>query len=186
MAKKKSSAAATVRCRYPKCSKLHESNELLKSEAYSPGTGRYYHPDCYHTMQTVNEIRDLFYKEINPMMTGQQIGMLVSTINNIVFGKHVDVDYLKFVVKYFINNKPGALKYPAGLHYVIQDKDAASAWEREKNRKYKEELKKQMQKAVNELGEIFDNDIELDFGTEDSKFTYKHNNKPKFSSILGV
>lgn len=176
-----------IHCRYPKCKFLHETTELKKEDAIQGGKGRYYyHPDCYHTMQTVNEIRDLFVSKIDPLMTGKQIGMLVSTINNIVFSKHVDVDYLKFVVQYFINNKPGALKYPAGLHYVIQDKDAASAWEREKKRKYREELRKQMQKAVNELGEILCDDVELDFGTEDSKFTYKYNNKSRFSSVLGV
>lgn len=177
-----------VKCRYPKCLKLHESNELNKVDAVK-GDGKsnsYYHPDCYHTMQTVNEIRDLFYKEIDPTLTQKQVGMLVSTIHNIIFEKKVDVDYLKFVLQYFIKNKPGALKHPAGLHYIIQDRDASVAWEKVNQQKIRAELKRQMQEAVDQLGEILGEEVELDFGTDDSKFVYKPQNKSRFSNVLGV
>ena len=163
--------------------KLHETTELKKEDAVKGGSkNSYYHPDCWHTMQTVNEIRDLFVKRIDPTLTGKQIGMLVSTINNIVFAKHIDVDYLKFTVEYFINNKPGALKYPAGLHYVIQDRDVKAAWEREQRRKIKE----QMREAVDQLGEVLSENVTLDFGVENSKYTYNQKNKSRFSSVLGV
>ena len=73
MAKSKQSV---VRCKYPKCLKLHATTEMNKEDAVKSGKGSsYYHPDCLHTMQTVNKIRDLFVKEINSMMTGKQIGM---------------------------------------------------------------------------------------------------------------
>jgi len=44
-----------VHCRYPKCMKLHESTELSKDDAVQGGKNSYYHPDCYHMMQTVNK-----------------------------------------------------------------------------------------------------------------------------------
>lgn len=169
-----------VHCRYPKCKNLHETTELNRDDAIQGGKS-FYHPDCYHTMQTVNAIRDTFIKEINPLLTRQQVGMLVSTINNIIFSKKIDVDQLKFTVDYFIKNKPGALKYPAGLHYIIQDKDAIAAWKKEQERKTKNELVEHMQKAISQVNF----DIELDFETDKNKCAYKQNNKSRFSSVLG-
>lgn len=149
-----------VKCRYPKCGKLHESNELPKDEAVQGGKNSYYHPDCYHTMQTVNETRDLFVKNINPAMTGQQIGLLVSTIYNIIFAKKIDVDFLKFAVEYFIKYKPGKLQHPFGLHYIIQNKDVLNAWNKKKEAEIKAELKQQ---SVNQPEESFTNIFESDF-----------------------
>lgn len=154
--------------------KLHESTELPKDEAYWDGKRGYYHPDCYHIMQTVNQIRDTFIKEINPLLTGQQVGMLVSTINNIVFSKGIDVDQLKFTVEYFIKNKPGALRYPAGLHYIIQDKDAAAAWKKEQDKKVLQGLK---------ATTVVNDDFVFDLPEVKVSNT---NKKSKFSSILGV
>lgn len=119
-----------VRCRYPKCSKLHDSVELRREDAIEGGKGKYYHPDCYHTLQTVLKIRDLFVTEINPIMTGQQIGALVSTVNNMVFGKGIDVDYIWFALQYFIKYKPGKLHQPHGMHYIVQDRDVVTAWKK--------------------------------------------------------
>lgn len=167
-----------VNCRYPKCKFLHESTELLKEEATQGGKQKhYYHPDCFHTMQTVNEIRDLFIKEIDPTLTSKQIGTLVSTINNIIFSKKVGVDYLLFTLQYFIKYKPGALKYPAGLHYVIQDKDVKAAWEKEQKQKLREEIREQ-QKTITVNDEFI-----LD--SPESTFEYKPQKPKGFADILG-
>lgn len=171
-----------VHCKYKHCEKLHDTTALLKNDAVKGGRNSYYHPDCYHTMKTVNKIRDLFVEKINPLLTKPQIGILVSTIHNIIFAKKVDVDFLLFAIEYFINNKPGKLKQPYGLHYIVQDKDVNTAWDSERKRR----LKAEMQAALNQLGEILDDEVELDFGTPDSKFIYKPNNKSKFSNVLGV
>ena len=177
------SKAKLVHCRYPKCSKLHESTELNKDDAIKAGSkNSYYHPDCYHTMQTVSQIRDLFIKEINPLLTGQQIGVLVSTINNIVFAKNVSVDYVKFAVEYFIKYKPGALKYPHGLHYIIQDKDVVAAWRKKEESEIRAKMKADLERIIQkeDKGEV----VELNF--PESATTYKQSNKSRFSKILGV
>lgn len=179
MAKKQSEKL--VHCRYPKCSKLHDTTELKKEDAVKGGTNSYYHPDCYHTMQTVNKIRDLFFREIDPMMTGKQIGQLVSIVNNMVFSKSIEVDMILFALQYFIKFKPGKLRYPGGIAYIVQDKDMLEAWAKEKRRLIKEK----MQAALDDLGKILDAPIELDFGTEDSKFVYKPNKPKSFADILG-
>lgn len=171
-----------VQCRYPKCMKLHESTELPKDEAVQGGKQKYYyHPDCYHIMQTINQIKDQFYREINPNMTGKQIGQLVSIVNNIVFTKGNDVDFVKFALEYFIKYKPGALKYPGGMAYIVQDRDVLSAWEKLQAQKIREELRKEMDKINDDdKGEI------IGFDSSNKKIEYKDNRKNKFSNVLGV
>lgn len=142
-----------INCRYPKCSKLHPTTELRKDEAYWDGK-HYYHPDCYHTMQTVNKIAATFKKEINPLITGKQYGMVVSIINHLIFVKNVDVDFLLYAVEYFVNKKPGKLQYPQGLHYIVQDRDVIKSWKDELNRRAKMEIKEQLQSGDGEIAEM--------------------------------
>ena len=175
-------APKIVKCRYPKCNKLHETTEILKEDAIQHGKS-YYHADCLHIMLTVTEIRDLFYKNINQLMTGKQIGMLVATINNIVLEKGVDVDFLKFAVEYFIKYKPGKLQYPAGLYYVVQDKDVKNAWERWQERKLREEIKEAEEKRKLEDS---NNNNDIDLNLPDIFIKINNNKKTKFSSVLGV
>lgn len=167
-----------VKCRYPKCSMMHATTEMPKDEAYADGKGKYYHPDCYHTMQTVNQIRDLFYKEINPMMTGQQIGQLVSIVNNMIFSKHIDVDMILFSLQYFIKNKPGKLRYPGGMAYIVQDRDVLAAWERKQKSKIKSEL--QGLKSSSFVSDEFT----MDDLQEKSSFVYKPQKQTSFADIL--
>lgn len=170
-----------VRCRYKYCNKLHETVELKKDDAVIGGNSFYYHQDCYHIMNTVKEIRDLFIQNINRFMTRQQIGALVNTIHNIVFGKNVDIDYLKFALQYFIKNKPGSLKQPYGLHLIIQNSDVAAAWEKRQERIIRNEL----QKKFDEYQEEKKGD-NSDWNLPDITTTYKPSTKSRFSSILGA
>ena len=173
-----------VHCRYPKCSKLHDTTELKESEAVKGGSRSYYHPDCYHIMQTINQIKDVFHRNINSAMTGQQIVQLVSIANNMVFSKGIEVDLILFALNYFIKYKPGKLKYPGGIAYIVQDKDVISAWEKEKQRKIREEIREQ-QKTIK-----IDDELQFDLpdlsGSSDNTTVYKPKNKSKFSSVLGV
>lgn len=172
-----------VHCRYTKCDKLHESKELNKEDAIKGGQNSYYHPDCYHMMTTINRIRDRFINEINPLVTGPQIGTLVATINNIVFSKGVDVDCLEFLLDYFIKYKPGALHVPQGLHYIIQDRRAMEAWKKEQNRRIQAEMRAKLE----EYNNINTNDVGEIGGWQIPTFSnYKANNKSRFSNVLGV
>lgn len=167
-----------VHCRYPKCSKLHETTELREADAVKGGSRSYYHPDCYHVMQTINQIKETFYREVNPTLTGKQIGQLVSIANNMVFSKGIDVDLILFAIKYFVKYKQGKLKYPGGIAYIVQDRDVISAWESEKQKKIRAEIREQQKNlGVND-------DFVLDL--PESKTVYRQQNKSKFSSVLGV
>ena len=167
-----------VHCRYPKCSKLHETTELREADAVKGGSRSYYHPDCFHVMQTINQIKETFYREVNPTLTGKQIGQLVSIANNMVFSKGIDVDLILFAIKYFVKYKQGKLKYPGGIAYIVQDRDVVSAWESEKQKKIRAEIREQQKNlGVND-------DFVLDL--PESKTVYRQQNKSKFSSVLGV
>ena len=160
-----------VHCRYKQCSKLHDSTELNKEDAVQSGSTYYYHPDCYKTMKTINEIRDLFVREINPAMTGTQIASLVSVINNLIFKKNIDVDYLIFALRFFVKYKPGKLHQPFGLHYIIQDKDVVLAWKKEREKALRKEVKKQSPLVVDEFSMVSD-------------FDYKAPKQRSFADIL--
>lgn len=168
-----------VTCRYPKCSKLHETTELPKDEAVKAvNKNSYYHPDCYHMLQTVTKIRDTFIQKVNPMLTSQQIGALVSTVNNMVFDKGIDVDYILFALQYFIKAKPGKLSHPFGMHYIVQDRDVVAAWNKEREYRIREKMREQLanQSAVD--------NVECDLPVVENSFKTK--NKSKFSNVLGV
>ena len=158
------------------CSNEHE-HTLTKNEAINSGNGRYYHPDCYHMVQTIAEIRDLFFKNINPLMTAKQFSELASVINDIVFNKNVDVDYLKFAVEYYIAKKPGGLKHPPGLHYIIQDKDVKQAWGKYREKKI---LQKMKDSSFGVTKEELEQNIEVG-----GDFSYKPQNARSFADILG-
>lgn len=166
-----------VSCRYQKCFMLHDSKELPQIEAVKSGDGKYYHPDCFHTSQTVMQIRDTFVKEINPVMTGKQIGELVATVNNMIFTKKIDVDLIKFALDYFIKYKPGALRYPHGLHYIIQNQDVINAWNKTKEQKMRNEIKKEAES----IKQSDDNGDEIDIKND---FIYKPHKPRSFTDIL--
>lgn len=173
-----------VRCRYPQCTKIHKSTELKKEDAVQGGKNFYYHPDCWHIMKTVIKIRDLFYEEINPLMTGRQISTLVAAVNNLVFVKNVNVDYVLFSLEYFIKYKPGKLHNPNGIYYIVQDKDVKAAWEKEQDRKLRDELRSQMEKAAqkNENEES----VKFNLDLPEDEFVYKPQKQKRFSNVLGV
>lgn len=167
-----------VQCHYPKCSKLHESTSLPKEEAIQGGKQHnYYHPDCYHIMQTVCKIRDTFYKEVNPELTSKQIGQLVSIVNHMVLEKKIDVDFIFFSLLFFIKNKPGRLQFPAGITYIVQDRDVIKAWEEEQQKKLKREIEEQQKEFVPNEESIMD---------MPEVSAIKNFGKKKISSVLGV
>lgn len=169
--------AEFVKCRYKHCDKLHSDTKVRKEDAVQGGVNFYYHPDCLHTKKTIEEIRDLFIKYIDSTLNAKQVGMLVKVINDIVFIKKVDVDYLKYCLGYYIKYKPGVLKYPGGLHYIFNQKEVKEAWNKYQNYKIKEKLKASKQNRT-------DTDVtSIDFSQ--TSFTYTPSKQKSFEDILG-
>lgn len=165
----------TVKCRFSKCKCLHESDVIPKSEAVRDGR-LYYHPDCFHVKGIANDIKKIFCEEINPLITAEQVKQLYSVVYNIILTKKVDPDFLKFAVEYFARYKKGALKYPGGINYIIQDKEVTSKWAQFNRTKVAKEIRKEQ----NEILDDEDYSFDLPDTTE-----FKANNQSKFSSIMG-
>ena len=138
------SNSKTYKCAFRHCS--HESCEVLQDEAVKLGN-RYFHEDCADTYKNINAIKVLYYEKVSNTVVMPQLS---SVINNIIFKKHVDSEYLLFALKSAISTKK-KINYPQGLHYIIDDFRIKNAWE-----------KKQLQS----IGKV--------------KFEVKSNNEPMF------
>lgn len=114
----------------------------------------------------MEEVKKLYFENISSTVVPAQ---LVKTIQNIVFGKHIDSEYLLFAMKYVIACKI-PLNSPYGLHYIVDNYKIKQAWQtvkaNEEKRKVQEEAKK----------------IEV---KEEITFTFVNKKKEGFESIFG-
>ena len=153
----------TVICRYAKCK--HNSKELPKEEAVKIGAA-YYHKDCAKIKEDVETVVMLFINNVNPNTIVPQLRKVV---NNIIFDKGIDSDFLVFALRYYIDNKY-TLNYPGGLYYVIQNKTVLNAYAS----KIKKEQAIALQKAnVQHIEE------------PKEQFTYTPTRQRSFTDILG-
>ena len=118
----------TVKCRYSHCNRFHDTKDIPIEEAVLSGKNQYYHPDCYKESVTMRNIIDMFQKYINEHVV---FSSLRQVINNIIYDKNCEADFLEFGLKYYIKNHI-PLNYPGGLYYVIQNKDVNKAWNKYK------------------------------------------------------
>ena len=123
----------TAICKYSHC--LHNNREIEKRKAIRVGNS-YYHSDCFKTKEDIKEIVNLFKAHINANPVYAQ---LQSVINNIIFVKKVQSDFLLFGLRYYIEHKI-PLNYPQGLYYVIQNKDVANAYNKTKTKEIKKSV----------------------------------------------
>ena len=123
----------TAICKYSHC--LHDNREIEKRKAIRVGNS-YYHSDCFKTKEDIKEIVNLFKAHINANPVYAQ---LQSVINNIIFVKKVQSDFLLFGLRYYIEHKI-PLNYPQGLYYVIQNKDVANAYNKAKTKEIKKSV----------------------------------------------
>ena len=123
----------TAICKYSHC--LHDNREIEKRMAIRVGNS-YYHSDCFKTKEDIKEIVNLFKAHINANPVYAQ---LQSVINNIIFVKKVQSDFLLFGLRYYIEHKI-PLNYPQGLYYVIQNKDVTNAYNKTKAKEIKKSV----------------------------------------------
>ena len=123
----------TAICKYSHC--LHDNREIEKRKAIRVGNS-YYHSDCFKTKEDIKEIVNLFKVHINANPVYAQ---LQSVINNIIFVKKIQSDFLLFGLRYYIEHKI-PLNYPQGLYYVIQNKDVTNAYNKTKAKEIKKSV----------------------------------------------
>ena len=123
----------TAICKYSHC--LHDNREIEKRKAIRVGNS-YYHSDCFKMKEDIKEIVNLFKAHINANPVYAQ---LQSVINNIIFVKKIQSDFLLFGLRYYIEHKI-PLNYPQGLYYVIQNKDVTNAYNKTKAKEIKKSV----------------------------------------------
>ena len=114
----------------------------------------------------MEEIKKLYFENISSTVVPAQ---LVKTIQNIVFGKNVDSEYLLFAMKYVIACKI-PLNSPYGLHYIIDNYKIKQAWQVVKANEEKQKVQEEVKK-INVKEEI--------------TFTFVNKKKEGFETIFG-
>lgn len=89
----------------------------------------YWHKDCYKQKENLKMIIKLFSGYVN--CSKKIYADLQRVCRDIVLNKGIDSELLLFGLKYYINHKI-TLNYPAGLYYIIQNKDVIEAYHRNK------------------------------------------------------
>lgn len=155
-----------VKCANTHCK--HESRELPRDSATRVGK-RYMHGDCAIKNTYVQKVRDLYYEEVSDTVV---IKNLVATINNIVYKKNVDAEYLYFALSHAIVAKI-PIKSPYSLHYLVDNDRIKKLWEKKKSEKIMAEMSKE------------EEDPDLISGTiQKSTFKYSNSNNTGFGNIL--
>jgi len=114
-------------CGYKHC-KIH--NKIPASEAVIVGNRRY-HIQCAETREKLNEMRDLYIDNIDKNVA---IVELVSVLNQLIFTKNVNIDYMLFAMKNVVLRKL-RIKSPYTLHYIAENKQIQTLWIKENKRK---------------------------------------------------
>lgn len=155
-----------VKCRYSHCE--HSSRELPREEAVQIGK-TFMHKDCAKKSQLIIDIRDFYYEHISNTVVMKN---LVAVINNIVFKKHVDPEYLLYVLHYANDNRL-EIKSPYSLHYLIDNARIKKSW----NKKNEE---KAIRKATH-MANVEDDNIKM----PDKHFVTQQPCKSGFTGIFG-
>lgn len=162
-----------VKCQFCRCSYLHDSTDVNKSEAVKEGK-KYYHPDCFALKSIVAKTCEFFKENINDKLTLKQTIELTSVVYGMIFDKGYDPDYVYYCVWYMNKYRPGKLRFPSGLYYVAQDREIERAWNKfhvNSEKEAKQEEKKQIQT------ELFEDDEET--------FRFVQDKPVGFADILG-
>ena len=115
------SKSINKKCGYSHCK--HESNIIDTScEKYEMENGRYYHPDCKHEKDTIYNIKDYWYRNIDSEVIFNQ---LTKIIEKLIYKEKLDADFVLYALK----KKSKYLKHPPGLIYATKDKELKNEWE---------------------------------------------------------
>lgn len=153
--------AKTYKCAYAHCK--HDTKDIdPKNGSFVQYSSRYWHEDCLRESLAIREIIDVFYTKINEKVVMSQ---LRSVINNLVYNKKNDAEYILYGLNYYIDHGI-PINYPQGLYYVAQSKEVQTEWNKLKN----QEKIKDYKFEVKEF--------------EEKKFDYKPSKKSGFQNIL--
>lgn len=147
------------RCRYSHC--LCDTRDITSPKDDVINGAVHYHKKCYECKENIQKIKELYYEKINRAVVMSVLGR---TINNIVFDKKVDSNFLLFAVEYAIKNKI-KIRSPMALHYLVNNQKCVDAWFASRN---------------NSIKFTFDGNVD----ETEQKFKYTPKSKRGFDQIL--
>ena len=122
------------KCFYSKC--VCPDSVLTDDNPEVHGS-KWYHKKCWRTKQAVTEVKDIYYTYVSKNVV---MAALVKTINNIVFVKGVDPEFLVFALKYAIRSGR-EIKSPYYLHYLAADPVIKAVYAKKQAKKLAKEIK---------------------------------------------
>lgn len=152
------------KCAFKHCK--HESCEIPQDEAVKVGN-RYMHSDCANISENIAKVRDFYYENISKTVVMKQ---LVGVINNLVFTKDIDSEYLLFALTHSVSAKI-PIKSPYGLHYLVDNQRIKDLYKKKKAIEIANEIKKAADSAEMEP-------------VKSTGFNYSSSNKVGFGGIL--
>ena len=87
-----------MKCRWSHCK---HGGEVDKSEAVQVGSA-YYHKDCYTEKKSIEDISAVYTERVDP---NPIIPAIRKVINDLVFNKGYDAEYLLYAVKYCLDSQ---------------------------------------------------------------------------------
>jgi hypothetical protein len=102
------------------------------------------HEDCAKINDNISKIRDLYYEKVSNTVVMKQ---LVSIINNLIFKKNIDSEYLLFALNHAISAKI-PIKSPYGLHYLIDNKRIKDLYNKKQSQKIAEQIREEVEEMV--------------------------------------
>lgn len=114
----------TKKCQYSHC-KFPDKIIILSEGNYVIEKGRYYHLPCQCEKNTMLEIIDFWYENIDKDVIFNQLRRL---LDRLVYNDGYEAEYILFALK----KKAKYLKHPPGLVYAVKDKSVKSDYEFQK------------------------------------------------------
>ena len=149
-----------VCCTYKHC--RCESRDIPLTEAIKICKA-VYHEVCLNEWNHIKEIKKVYYENISKTVVQSVLGRV---INDIIYGKNIDAEYLLFALNYALSHNY-KINSPYGLHYIIDDYKIKNQWKLDKNRKILNQNK----------------NIEI-IKTEDTPFSFNPTKQKGFNDII--
>ena len=139
------------KCQYSHCK--HQTKVIsVNTDEYTEENGRYYHVDCKHEKDTIAEIKDYWYRNIDEEVIFTQ---LTEIINRLIYKEAYDCDYVLWALK----KKAKYLNYPPGLMFVVKDKQLKGEWDFKQKLKTFNESKGKVETKEEEVPTFTYNDV---------------------------
>lgn len=117
-----------MHCSFSHCQ--HEGKIINAGEEFVEIKKKYYHSDCRKIMDDIKRIKAMYSDYVGIDKTN--FAILSKTINNLIFDKKYETDYIIFALGRHIQERK-FLRYPAGLYHIVENIMYKTSWDEKKS-----------------------------------------------------